>query len=165
MRVAPVISRARTPNHALSLLNAPHLPSHAPAPRIMHFSSSTPHTCHLTRPHPESCPCQHPTPAPLQAVKASLPVPARNVLVLPFDLLGDGDAIAKAAAAADAAFDGAGIDYLVHNAGAGRMTVAHHARNLEGRPITRATWTGGPSRAQPGGEGRLRTGAVVVAVL
>lgn len=53
-----------------------------------------------------------------QAVKASLPTSPDNVLVLPFDLCGDYAELEKAAAAADAAFDGAGVDYLVHNAGA-----------------------------------------------
>jgi hypothetical protein len=53
----------------------------------------------------------------MQKVKASLPVPKENVLVLPFDLCGGDEAIEKAAALADAAFGGAGVDYLIHNAG------------------------------------------------
>lgn len=43
-------------------------------------------------------------------------------LVLPFDLAADFDDLAAAAAAADAAFDGAGLDVLVHNAGSPRLT-------------------------------------------
>jgi dehydrogenase/reductase SDR family protein 7 len=39
------------------------------------------------------------------------------VLVLPFNLLGPEGDLQAAAAAADAAFGGAGIDYLIHNAG------------------------------------------------
>lgn len=42
-------------------------------------------------------------------------------LVLPFDLAADFDDLAAAAAAADAAFDGAGVDVLVHNAGSRRL--------------------------------------------
>ena len=53
----------------------------------------------------------------VQKVKASLPTHADNVVILPFDLCGNYEALEKAAAAADAAFDGAGVDFLIHNAG------------------------------------------------
>ena len=39
------------------------------------------------------------------------------MLLLPFDLLGQYEELDAAAAAADAAFGGSGVDYLVHNAG------------------------------------------------
>jgi NAD(P)-dependent dehydrogenase (short-subunit alcohol dehydrogenase family) len=53
----------------------------------------------------------------LQRVKEACADPSA-VLVLPFDLLGSEADLQKAAQAADAAFGGAGIDYLIHNAGA-----------------------------------------------
>ncbi|GAX86686.1 hypothetical protein CEUSTIGMA_g14093.t1 [Chlamydomonas eustigma] len=53
----------------------------------------------------------------LEEVKASLPTHPNNVIVLPFDLCGSPDQLQKAAAAADAAFDDAGVDYLIQNAG------------------------------------------------
>ena len=53
----------------------------------------------------------------MQRVKASLPTQPDNVLVLPFDLCGDYTELEQAAATADAAFGGAGVDYLIHNAG------------------------------------------------
>jgi NAD(P)-dependent dehydrogenase (short-subunit alcohol dehydrogenase family) len=40
-----------------------------------------------------------------------------DILVLPFDLLGSSSSLEQAAADADAAFGGAGIDFLIHNAG------------------------------------------------
>lgn len=43
--------------------------------------------------------------------------PCGSVQILPFDLLADYSELEKAAAAADAAFGGKGIDYLIHNAG------------------------------------------------
>lgn len=49
------------------------------------------------------------------------PCPMRRAcmqaVVLPFDLCGSYADLERAAAAADAAFDGAGVDFLVHNAG------------------------------------------------
>ena len=54
----------------------------------------------------------------VQEVKANLPTPPENVLVLPFDLCGSYSDLEQAAAAADSAFGGAGVDYLMHNAGA-----------------------------------------------
>lgn len=53
----------------------------------------------------------------LQKVADSLGLPAGHTLVVPFDLCAPYEELEKAAAAADAAFGGAGIDYLVHNAG------------------------------------------------
>jgi NAD(P)-dependent dehydrogenase (short-subunit alcohol dehydrogenase family) len=44
-------------------------------------------------------------------------VPASSVVVLPLDLEGGQAALEEAAAQADAAVGGAGVDYLVHNAG------------------------------------------------
>lgn len=38
--------------------------------------------------------------------------------ILPFDLTGSYEHLEEAARAADAAFDGAGVDFLFHNAGA-----------------------------------------------
>jgi hypothetical protein len=43
---------------------------------------------------------------------------ASEILVLPFDLGGPAADLAAAARAADGAFGGAGVDYLIHNAGA-----------------------------------------------
>jgi NAD(P)-dependent dehydrogenase (short-subunit alcohol dehydrogenase family) len=40
-----------------------------------------------------------------------------DIVVLPLDVCGDAAELNAAAKAADAAFDGAGVDYLVHNAG------------------------------------------------
>ncbi|KAG1664699.1 hypothetical protein FOA52_006674 [Chlamydomonas sp. UWO 241] len=60
----------------------------------------------------------------LEKVKARLPTPPGDVLVLPFDLCGDDASIEAAAAKADAAFGGAGIDFLVHNAGASQHAMA-----------------------------------------
>lgn len=54
---------------------------------------------------------------PTQKVADSLGLPAGHTLVVPFDLCAPYEELEKAAAAADAAFGGAGIDYLVHNAG------------------------------------------------
>lgn len=56
----------------------------------------------------------------LQAVKAACCeyVPEEQVVLLPVDLVGNSEALEEAAEAAFAAFDGAGVDYLVHNAGA-----------------------------------------------
>ncbi|GFR45808.1 hypothetical protein Agub_g7264 [Astrephomene gubernaculifera] len=62
--------------------------------------------------------------AKLEGVKASLGLPDERVLVLPFDLCSDYSELEKAAAAADQAFNGAGIDYLVHNAGASQHALA-----------------------------------------
>jgi NAD(P)-dependent dehydrogenase (short-subunit alcohol dehydrogenase family) len=45
------------------------------------------------------------------------------VLVLPFDLTDTDDALAAAAAAADGAFGGAGVDYLLSNAGESAVVV------------------------------------------
>lgn len=41
-----------------------------------------------------------------------------DVLVLPFDLMDSTEKLQAVAKAADEAFGGAGIDYLIHNAGA-----------------------------------------------
>ncbi|KAG2484642.1 hypothetical protein HYH03_016595 [Edaphochlamys debaryana] len=60
----------------------------------------------------------------LQGVKASLGLGDDRCLVLPFDLLGPYAALEEAAKKADAAFGGAGIDYLVHNAGASQHAIA-----------------------------------------
>jgi NAD(P)-dependent dehydrogenase (short-subunit alcohol dehydrogenase family) len=70
----------------------------------------------------KGCPCAHFN-AALQAVKRELASVTRDVLVLPLDLTGDAAGLEAAAAAADRAFDGAGIDYLVHNAGKARRRV------------------------------------------
>lgn len=40
-----------------------------------------------------------------------------NVMILPFDLMDSTDKLQAAAKAADEAFGGAGIDFLIHNAG------------------------------------------------
>lgn len=44
--------------------------------------------------------------------------------MLPLDLCSSYEAFEKAAASADAAFGGAGVDYLVHNAGASQHSLA-----------------------------------------
>uniref|UniRef100_A0A383WEJ1 Ketoreductase domain-containing protein n=1 Tax=Tetradesmus obliquus TaxID=3088 RepID=A0A383WEJ1_TETOB len=59
----------------------------------------------------------------LQRVKEACLDPSA-VLVLPFDLLGPEADLAAAAAAADGAFGGAGIDFLIHNAGASQHALA-----------------------------------------
>ena len=54
-----------------------------------------------------------------QAVKAQCAARSgAEAEVLPVDLTAPFEALHEAAVAADAAFDGAGVDYLVHNAGA-----------------------------------------------
>lgn len=50
-------------------------------------------------------------------MKAACRTDIKNIVILPFDLLDTGDKIEAAAAAANAAFGGAGIDYLINNAG------------------------------------------------
>lgn len=52
----------------------------------------------------------------MQRVRASCVKPP-DVLVLPFDLMASSDKLQAAAKAADEAFGGAGVDYLIHNAG------------------------------------------------
>lgn len=47
--------------------------------------------------------------------------------MLPVDLCAPFESLHEAAVAADAAFDGAGVDYLVHNAGAPHPCRARHA--------------------------------------
>ena len=46
------------------------------------------------------------------------------MLILPFDLCGSYEELEKAAAAADSAFGGSGVDYLIHNAGASQHAMA-----------------------------------------
>ncbi|GLI66405.1 hypothetical protein VaNZ11_010166 [Volvox africanus] len=60
----------------------------------------------------------------LERVKVSLGVLDERVLVLPFDLCSDYTELEKAAAAADSAFGSAGVDYLIHNAGASQHALA-----------------------------------------
>ncbi|GIL61662.1 hypothetical protein Vafri_16082, partial [Volvox africanus] len=60
----------------------------------------------------------------LERVKVSLGVSDERVLVLPFDLCSDYTELEKAAAAADSAFGSAGVDYLIHNAGASQHALA-----------------------------------------
>ncbi|KXZ46596.1 hypothetical protein GPECTOR_42g807 [Gonium pectorale] len=60
----------------------------------------------------------------LQNVKSSLGLADDRVVVLPFDLCSEYSELEKAAAAADAAFGGAGVDYLIHNAGASQHAMA-----------------------------------------
>lgn len=44
-------------------------------------------------------------------------MPESNVVLLPLDLVGPPDALEVAAQQAFQAFEGQGVDYLVHNAG------------------------------------------------
>eukprot|EP00879_Flechtneria_rotunda_P020883 GHRR01021988.1.p1 GENE.GHRR01021988.1~~GHRR01021988.1.p1 ORF type:complete len:353 (+),score=105.84 GHRR01021988.1:292-1350(+) len=60
----------------------------------------------------------------LQRVKAACQTAPANVIVLPFDLLDGPEKLGAVVQAADAAFGGAGIDYLVHNAGASQHALA-----------------------------------------
>lgn len=53
-----------------------------------------------------------------QKTRASCPRPS-DVLVLPFDLMDSTQTLQEVAKAADEAFGGAGVDFLVHNAGEG----------------------------------------------
>lgn len=53
----------------------------------------------------------------VQRVKAACRTDPKNIVILPFDLLDSTDKIEAAADAADAAFGGAGIDYMINNAG------------------------------------------------
>ncbi len=55
--------------------------------------------------------------AKLKRVAESCGTASENVLVLPFDLTGSDEQLAEAVSKANAAFGGAGVDYLVHNAG------------------------------------------------
>lgn len=59
----------------------------------------------------------------LQNTRASCPRPS-DVLVLPFDLMDSTQKLQEVAKAADEAFEGAGIDFLVHNAGASQHALA-----------------------------------------
>lgn len=61
----------------------------------------------------------------LKRVKAALVgAHASEALVLPLDVTAPPEALEAAAAAADAAFGGAGVDFLVHNAGASQHALA-----------------------------------------
>jgi dehydrogenase/reductase SDR family member 7 len=62
----------------------------------------------------------------LTAVRAAClcHLPPDAVELVQLDLLGSADAIETAAASAYAAFDGAGVDYIIHNAGASQHAVA-----------------------------------------
>lgn len=74
-----------------------------------------------------------------QKVADSLGLPAGHTLVVPFDLCAPYEELEKAAAAADAAFGGAGIDYLVHNAGARCPLHACMHVGCMGHAVSRAT--------------------------
>ena len=63
----------------------------------------------------------------LEAAKKS--IPSDDVLVLPFDLCGSDSELEKAALAADSAFSGSGIDYLIHNAGASQHAMAEEVQS------------------------------------
>jgi NAD(P)-dependent dehydrogenase (short-subunit alcohol dehydrogenase family) len=64
-------------------------------------------------------------------VKDACPDPS-VVVVLPFDLLGAEADLQAAAQAADAAFGGAGVDFLIHNAGRGALCMIplHRTANV-----------------------------------
>lgn len=82
----------------------------------------------------------HTHPHTQQRVKAACSgTHASEALVLPFDVTGPPAALEAAAAAADAAFGGLGVDYLFHNAGAAaaRALYAHWAAGLHGTRRTR----------------------------
>lgn len=59
----------------------------------------------------------------LQRTRACCPKP-NDVLVLPFDLMDSAERLQAAAKAADQAFGGAGVDFLIHNAGASQHALA-----------------------------------------
>lgn len=69
--------------------------------------------------------CKHSTPCTLQAVKAKCSqfIPAEHVVLLRLDVLGPQPTLAAAVETAFAAFDGAGLDYIFHNAGASQHAV------------------------------------------
>ena len=62
--------------------------------------------------------------------KACVAKGAADVLVLPLDLTGSFDQLEAAAAAADEAFGGAGVDYLIQNAGGREGEGVHLGRGL-----------------------------------
>ncbi len=109
-----------------------------------HCSSST---CDQQRPSPVLVPCLY-NPQKLQAVNDSLGLPDGHVLVLPFDLCADYGVLEKAAEAADQAFGGAGVDYLIHNAGGQAAMYQRRAEHLWIRFFVSAVSTV-PHRAQP----------------
>jgi short-subunit dehydrogenase len=59
-----------------------------------------------------------------QAVKDELSSTCKDIEIIPLDLCGPYAGLEAAAAAADGAFNGAGVDYLVHNAGASMSALA-----------------------------------------
>jgi len=67
----------------------------------------------------------------LQVVKkiCSQHIPSENIVCLPLDLTGPPEKLEEAANAAFAAFDGAGIDYVIHNAGASQHAAAEETSN------------------------------------
>lgn len=67
----------------------------------------------------------------VQRTRAGCRVPD-NVLVLPFDLMDSTEKLQAAAKAADEAFDGAGIDFLIHNAGEGQCSFVFALRGAVG---------------------------------
>ncbi len=74
-----------------------------------------------------------------QLVKASCQAAPGDVLVLPFDLLGPAAQLESAAATANVAFGGNGIDYLIHNAGTTQQLVFAPA---EHETTKAAVWPG-----------------------
>ena len=60
----------------------------------------------------------------LKALPCVEQLPEDHVLLLPLDLTGPPEALQQAADAAFAAFNGAGVDYIVHNAGASQHAAA-----------------------------------------
>jgi hypothetical protein len=82
-------------------------------------------------------------PLPSQRVKAACKADPADVLVLPFDLLAPDADLEAAAAAADAAFGGAGIDFLVHNAGASQHALAEETTGEVTRQLLALKCVGG----------------------
>lgn len=70
----------------------------------------------------------------LEAVKAKC-VGAAAVEVLPFDLTGGEEALKEAVAQAEAMFGGAGVDYMVHNAGASQHCLAEECSDASLRGV------------------------------
>eukprot|EP00878_Enallax_costatus_P028471 GHUV01030755.1.p1 GENE.GHUV01030755.1~~GHUV01030755.1.p1 ORF type:complete len:242 (+),score=58.72 GHUV01030755.1:199-924(+) len=60
----------------------------------------------------------------LEKVKKACRTDPKHIVILPFDLLDTPDKIEAVAAEANAAFGGAGIDYIINNAGASQHALA-----------------------------------------
>lgn len=104
----------------------------------------------------------------LEAVKTACTahVPAENILLLPLDLIKPPEALDDAAAEAAAAFDAAGVDYVIHNAGASQHAAVEETSHAVAASLLALNLTGPIALARASLPSMLRRGSgrhVVVA--